>query len=860
MKKLILLITALFAFAALAEAVPAYPGPIKIVQPDGTQKIIYLQGDEYLHWAVDQNGRPVRVNAEGWVRDEAITRASLDYNRYVAREARRKDSPARFMSPMSSGNNRFLVFLIEFSDVTFKVNNPKEAFSNLLNQRGYSANNGTGSVRDYYYDQSTGQFDPVFDVLGPFKVSGKMADYGGNDDNGSDTDPGAALKQACALAHAQGLNFSDYDLNGDGYVDNIYFFYAGYSEAEGGGEDTIWPHASALYGKNATSYDGVQVGRYACSSEFKGTSGERMGGIGTFCHEFGHVLGLPDFYDTDYKENGSSDGLLDFSLMSGGPYNNGGNTPPNLNAIERNLLGWMGAPTKLTDNCSITIPAITNNVAYITQTSTDGEYFLYEVRDGSGWDAHIRRKSGQSAPKGLLMYHIDQSARLVEGKTAAQRWRNWDGINDYASHPCFRIVYAERSFDSYQDVVFPGSKNITQINEAGGHTKTWDGGFSGYDFSNISYSNGSVSLTLTKNKERRIFGKVIDSAGEPLAGVIVSVGDKNASSSGVMKMHFAPGKLRSERQVRLAAAIGTATTDNKGNYSINIPASASSELEIEFFKSRYQPKTADIALDAGSTCRDVFLLNAVEGGSSDLQKYKTAGSYGLGYGEEPASVTVGVQFTAAELTKYVGMKITSIDFTFFGKSADAVYVFIDFGETRHYTKKVDNPNFQYKMSSQNISGAGITIPENTDMIFGYALKNVDYKYPVTLADDDGVAGGGVIRNGCEEKGGGWEALETSEASYNAVISMKLQMEISPFTAFGVKIISNPGSYTAGSTYNFGFENALSGEKPTKTTWYFDGAEQSEKSITLPAGKHEVKAVCSYSDGRTEEIIQIIMVE
>lgn len=824
----------------------------------GGNKTVFLHGDEYLHWATDQYGRPVEIGADGSVRSIAITRSALSYNKYLAREARRKDAPrSAIPSSMTMGNNHFLVLLVEFSDVSFKVNDPKQAFSDLLNQPGYSVTGGTGSVHDYYYDQSSGKFDPIFDVVGPLKVSGAMADYGGNSD-GWDKNPAGALLDACAIAEQQGLDFSIYDNDGDGYVDNLYFFYAGYSEAEGGGDDTIWPHASFLYGKNSASYDGVKLGRYACGSELSGRTGVSMAGIGTFCHEFGHVIGLPDFYDTNYEENGSSEGLLGFSLMSGGPYNNGGNTPPNLNAIERNLLGWMELPTEWTEDGTISIPPITNNVAYITPTTTDGEYFLYEVRDGSGWDAYIRMRGSDPTARGLVVYHVDQSLRLVDGISAAQRWEDWNGINDYSSHPCFKIVHASGSPEGYQDLTFPGGKGVTALNESTGHTKTWDGGYSGFDISDISFDGSSVSATLVKNRERKIFGIITTSSGEALSGVSISAIDKNSEIQ--PSRYFAPGKARTDRQVRLAAAVATATSDANGEFSIEIPATASSSVELEFFKSRYQPKNVSIEISAGSMVKNVILLNAAEGGSSDLQKYRAVSNYALGINENPCSVTTGVRFSASELSTYAGMKISGIKFQFRGSSAEEVSVFVDFGDERVYTRKVDSPNYKNGLSSQDISSAGLLIPNDTPVVFGYALKNVNEAYPVTIASDDpGAPDGGLVRFDYEATGGGWEPLATDEGSYNAIISVTLQQVVSPFASFGVKIISNPGSYTAGSEYSFAFENATAGETPTGTDWYFDGAKQSAASITLTAGRHEVKAVNTYPDGHTEEIIQIIQV-
>ena len=224
------------------------------------------------------------------------------------------------------GEKRFLVLLIEFSDLSFTLENPQEAFSNQLNQEGYSAHGATGSVRDFYIDNSSGQFMPIYDVYGPVKVSKAYSYYGKNDAQGSDTNPDEALYEACCILDPD-LDFSIYDNDHDGFVDFVYVIYAGRGEADGGGGNTIWPHTSWIYSSyGKTVYlDGKRLDTYACSPELQSGSGYlTRDGIGSFCHEFSHVLGLSDHYATNYssvKQTGAWD------LMCSGSYNNNSNTP-----------------------------------------------------------------------------------------------------------------------------------------------------------------------------------------------------------------------------------------------------------------------------------------------------------------------------------------------------------------------------------------------------------------------------------------------------------------------------------------------------------------------------------------------------
>jgi len=195
------------------------------------------------------------------------------------------------------GSKRFLVLLVQFNDLYFSVSNSNLAFTRMLNQEGYSENGGTGSVRDYYYENSSGAFAPEFDVIGPITLSKSVRYYGANKEDGGEMYERSQemVIEAAQLARQQyGVNFSQYDNDGDGIVDNVFVFFAGHNEAEGGPDYTIWPHAWNVYYENVV-YDGVRLSSYACASELRGHQGTTMAGIGTYCHEFGHVLGMPDF-------------------------------------------------------------------------------------------------------------------------------------------------------------------------------------------------------------------------------------------------------------------------------------------------------------------------------------------------------------------------------------------------------------------------------------------------------------------------------------------------------------------------------------------------------------------------------------
>lgn len=847
MKKIILSALLILASGIAAFAIPAYPGKVTLKRENGSSVQVTLHGDEFCHWATDEKGREVIISRDGIVRDAPATRGGAP--RYSP-GWHRIYTPT--VSPMTKGNNHFLVILVEFADQSFVLDNPKERFTRQLNDDSYSDFGGTGSVHKYYYEQSSGAFDPIFDVIGPVKVSGKVADYGGNNDQNSDKNATGAFVAAVEAAHNQGLvNFADYDCNNDGYVDNIFFYYAGHNEAEQGGADTIWPHAYGFYGSNTRRYDGVLLSRYACTSELRGNTGNTMCGIGTFCHEFGHVLGLPDFYDTDYEENGSAAALYYFSLMCSGSYNNNGCTPPNLNAIERNMLGWMDFPAEWTEGGSKTIRSITNNEAFRVPSTNPGEFFLLETRDGTGWDAKIDGK-----PTGLLIYHVDQSTNMIDNMSALMRWMNGSQINCVSSHPCFYVIPAstEKRYASY---VFPGTSGKTSFGmDTTPSNKDYLNGYYGFNLNNISYSGGAVSLDLEFVNTLTVSGTVKDSAGNPLEGVSVSIEDSTPDSAPKMAL----GRIFSKRQAQMASAVGTAVTGADGKYSIAVPGTARYPIEVTLTKPYYNPATFTLEQICGRVTKDIVLRNISENEKEDLQKCGPASNYGIGTGKSPTTITAGVYFSPEELVSKVGMRITDISFMFFSNTVEEVSVFIDFGTERALARVVPNPILN-KMNTVDVSDADVRIPENVPLIFGYSIKNADDGQGYPLAIDgqqgsDAAEGGCIIGDGymCPADSDDW-----GSAQFNLIVSAKVQGVSSPFAALGIKVIDNPGNWKAGDVFNFRFDGK-SGTDPVSTVWYFDGNAQSGSSTALTSGTHEVKAICTYSDGSTEEIVQMISVE
>ena len=846
MKKYILLsVASLFLYISL-DAAPAYPYPIKYRQPDGSIIEITLHGDEFWHYTTS-GGKVVELGDDGFY--HPAVKPFYNPQKRRMNNLSRPIVPARVAGrkSISIGKKRFPVFLVEFSDLKFTVENPVEAFSKMLNERGYSENGGTGSVYDYYYENSCGQFDPVYDVIGPVTLSKGFAEYGGNNDDGSDKDARGAFVEACSLALAQNLiDFSQYDNDGDGYIDNLFFYFAGHNEAEGGSKDAIWPHQSYLGNFSA---NGVRAGSYACTSEYRGSSGTTMAGIGTFCHEFGHALGLPDFYDTDYEKNGTADAVYAFSLMCNGNYNNNGRTPPYLGALERWILGWIEDLPELGTSQDVNMRPVYENGGCTTPTSVEGEFFLYEVRDGSGWDRYIKASNKDNPPSGMLVYHVDMSDdNLISSYPASSLWSSND-LNCYGSHPCYYIVRPTISYSSYQDLMFPGTSGTTTFEGV-----DWAKQESGYKLTDIAYNDGTAAFKLSAFENRTLSGKVNDSKGRPLQGVQVSVTFDSDAAMAALK---SSSKLLAPASIKRLSSL-QATTGEDGSYSIEIPVSASLDVTVVFSLEYFTTRTEPLKLSkAKATVLDITMFNVSEGEPALLKKYSVPGS-ALGFtgSADSWSATNAVLFKKEELAAYAGYKFTTINYMIAGNKADVVDVFIDFGTKRAFTRTI-KPEFN-KLHSIDISDAGIIIPENTNVYVGYAVKDITTQYWMTIDGATGVEGGGMMRSGYQTAGG----RDWNESGYNFVISADLMSVVSPFTSLGIKVISNPGQgepYSAGTEFTFAFENPFAGGVAASTIWYFDGVQTSDPSVVLTAGTHTIKAVVTYADGSEEEIEQVILV-
>lgn len=378
-----------------AKAVPAYRGALIAVDADGKEITIYKHGDESFHYQTDENGDWLSLSAEGkYEKTNALTKAQIMRRRNKSRRIAQVQRHAveRVMPP------RVLVVLAQYSNVTFKSDNNLNAFDDMFNGSNYTFNGATGSVSKYFSDQSYGQYKPQFDVVGPVTLPQNQRFYGENDEFGDDRNAELMVAHACRLADEQyNVDFTQYDSDGDGYVDAVYVIYAGKGEADSNQEDAIWPHNARVEDSWDVEcvVDGKRVNVYVCSSEID-DNGYREG-IGTICHEFSHVMGLPDMYATDDDQGQKT--LGEWDLMDYGGYNNQGRTPPSYSAYERFFMGWT-EPILMNEPLNMVLRDlnISGDCGMITQSGQSNlnglspdprEFYLVENRQQSGWDKYL---------------------------------------------------------------------------------------------------------------------------------------------------------------------------------------------------------------------------------------------------------------------------------------------------------------------------------------------------------------------------------------------------------------------------------------------------------------------------------------
>lgn len=501
--------------------------------------------------------------AGAWKKAGSSSGTGAGWTRNYAGERAESGSEAEAKSDTEAGSGgtgsnapevirkRCLVLLAEFKDV--KMSFARERFENLMNT-------GEASVRKYLDDQFLGRYDFVFDVA-PIVTLSQTHQYYGKNSNGKDSRAAEAVAEACRLAAANGTDFSIYDTDNDGKVDDILLFYAGKDESEGGGDDCIWSHAWKLSAANINlTLNGKVIDSYAATSELSlRSSGKyQFKTIGIICHEYSHSLGLADMYDTDYGgSGGEADGLWkSTALMDKGNFNNDGRTPPYYNAIDRDMLG-IGQCEELKEGHYVLEPINLNGRFLRMDTANEGEYYLIECRTNTGWDIYTRCK-------GLAIYHIDKSANLTgyspvyeRDASAAERWTS-NEVNCRPQHQCADMIESLDKANDISQIMWPYGKNNSFTPQSSPSFTLWDGSSSPLSITDILQIGDNVSFNVVKSEsanpekavdirrdiyqDTAIIQWKTDVPGSTSPAFIL-IGEKGKSETGEMTVNaFEPGK------------------------------------------------------------------------------------------------------------------------------------------------------------------------------------------------------------------------------------------------------------------------------------------------------------------------------
>ena len=451
MRKIFLTLS-LLVIATAVMAVPSKPGQWKTIKlTDGTEVRAQLAGDEHVHFWMAEDGTK-------YVKDgDSETYVVIDNETVAARSAARRSkmkTGKRLRVPRKAtigerthylGQKKGIVILAQFTDVKYKSGNNLAKYKRILNEAGYNEGSFKGSVADYFKSQSANQFELDFDVVGPYTMTNSQSYYGKNDSQGNDMRAEDMIIEACQQADAE-VNFADYDWDGDGVVDQVFVVYAGKGEADGGSSNTIWPHMWSLVeaGKELT-LDDTKIENYACSSELSGSGS--IDGIGTFCHEFSHCMGFPDFYDITYESGWMA--MDDFDLMCGGSYLGSGFVPCGYTAHEKMMCGWQ-EPTVLADNDTIVQnvkPMSEHGETFIIYNDAHpDEYYMLENRQKTGWDEYY-------PSSGLMITHVDFDLAIWQANVPNTKVSNSEaheyGLSKGNDHQRMSMVCADNRATSY---------------------------------------------------------------------------------------------------------------------------------------------------------------------------------------------------------------------------------------------------------------------------------------------------------------------------------------------------------------------------------------------------------------------------
>lgn len=557
MKKILFIITFILVSTA-SWAVKAYPFPVTITQPDGTQLTIIGHGDEHFHWLTTTDGTLVvrqgngyyvaSVRADGTLSattqlahnkenrkvEETLLAKQQDMNLFFytgKTKASKSRAKLRDEAPIMKGREitgstyfphkgtpKAVVILAQFKDVKFKISDPKKSFNQYLNGEkspedyGNRESSNYSSVAQYFKDMSYGQFVPQFDVYGPVTVSQNLAYYGGSDPNGQDEKVDELVEEACELVDSE-VDFTQYPFAEGSKNVLVYVIYAGYGQSiSGNSNDCLWAKS---WGGISKTFDGMRIARCGINNELNGYPGAfssapyyGINGIGLFCHEFSHCMGMPDFYPTVVDAHIDNQALEFWSLMDTGEYTRNGYYPTAYTAWEREAFGWLEIETLTENQQGVELVNLDRKGKayriYNDNDASQNEYYIVQNIEKAGWNTY---QYGQ----GMLVFHVNYDANAfsltsnsVNNKKGSPRMTivPADGIL-YTSYSIYDetdnpsgTINRETYLNSMAGDTYPGSQNVTTLSDESNlvNFKPYQGSQLNKFFTNITETDNVVTF------------------------------------------------------------------------------------------------------------------------------------------------------------------------------------------------------------------------------------------------------------------------------------------------------------------------------------------------------------------------------
>ena len=483
---------------------------------------------------------------------------------------------------------------------------------------------------------------------------------------------------------------------------------------------------------------------------------------------------------------------------------------------------------------NVTLTSVKDDYSYRSYTDTEGEYFLYECRDGSGWDAYI--------PTGLVVYHVDKSTiRNVGGYTPYYLWTASNSINAFGDHPCFYAVpsYDQSSLDfpyNSKYIVFPGGSSVKTYSPV-----DWESVPTGTVLSGISYSGGKVSFSVATSVAKTLAGYVRDGKANPIAGAVVTVS----------KPSQAPG-LQS-RVIPRAPESVTATTDADGYFSIDMESFDGAVAHVSVSKSGYMPVSKDVTLGSRGARVSITLYAENDGSEAWIQYYdENADGYVFG----ASTFMCAMKIPAGELAAFAGRKIDKVKTAIAGESLQDAYVIAEAGGTRLLNHKIDNPVFKTNVVI-DLSADNLIVPEGEDLYIGLAVRNSSTDYPIYVN-----VGGGNCHYASYSLNGNTQWTQLN--GYDMCFSVHIEgsgTTVDPYEKYeniaaqGYNVIYPGDSFThkSGDVFQLRLFEAPGNNKPASVEWQYDGKAVSGQSVKLTKGTHKITAKLVLTDGRKEEV-------